>query len=184
MTNDTTAAVENTAGQDASVAWKDTEARIYEVGYLLLPTIPEADVPREVTALKDILDKGKATIIAEEFPKFRALAYPMQKRSGLTASHAQAGGAIQTHANGYFGWVKFEAEAAEAQRIEAELKLSPHLLRFLLVKTVRESTLATPRPPRAPRPPQAGREAPKSAPAPAPVSEVELDKSIERLIAE
>src|SRR3989338_5498231 len=74
-----------------------SEHRVYEVGFLIVPTVTEEELPREVTAVKDVLDKEKASVIAEEFPKFRALTYGMQKR---------VGGAYQTHTNAYFGWVK------------------------------------------------------------------------------
>jgi ribosomal protein S6 len=148
------------------------ENRIYEVGYLILPTVPEGDVPREITAIKDALDKEKASIISEEFPKFRPLAYPIEKRVGE---------GYQKYANGYFGWVKFETSAKSALRIEQEFKKNKSILRYLLIKTVREHTLTAGRP-RVDR--RERREAPKGAPASAPVSEAELDKSIEKLIAE
>ncbi|KKW13019.1 MAG: 30S ribosomal protein S6 [Parcubacteria group bacterium GW2011_GWA2_49_9] len=149
-----------------------SETRIYEVGYLVVPSVSEEELPREVTALKDVLDKEKAAIISEEFPKLRALAYPMQKR---------VGGAYQKYQNAYFGWVKFEVSAESAKRIEQAFKQSEKVLRFILVKTVREQTVTLGRP-RVTRPER--KEAPKDAPASAPVSEMELDKSIEKLIAE
>lgn len=149
------------------------ETRIYEVGYLLLPTISEEELPREVTAIKDILDKEGVTLIREEFPKFRALSYAMQKR---------VQGAYVTHTNAYFGWIKFEAAALSARRIEQALQHYDKLLRFLLIKTVREETMNVPRLPRTARGER--KEAPKGAPASAPVSETELDKSLEKLIAE
>lgn len=149
------------------------ESRIYEIGYLVVPTVSEEELPREVTALKDMLDKEKAVIIAEEFPKLRPLAYPMQKRIV---------GGYQKHLNGYFGWVKFEVPTGSAKTIEQELKRNEKLLRYILIKTVREHTLTQGRPVRTFRTEK--KEAPKDAPASAPVSEVELDKSIEKLIAE
>lgn len=164
------------AGQSSSTdEGKNSETRIYEVGYLVLPNVTEEELPREVTALKDVLEKEGTSVIAEEFPKFRALAYPMQKR---------VSGALQTYTSAYFGWVKFEARVASAKTIERVFAESGKILRSILVKTVREQTLTMGRPPRPPRAPQAGREVPKDAPAPAPVSEAELDKSIEKLIAE
>lgn len=153
---------------------EEKENRIYEVGYLLLPTLAAEDVPREVTAIKDLLEKAGAAVISEEFPKFRALAYGMRK---------QIGGAIQSFTSAYFGWVKFETEAEKAKEIEAELKRNPNLLRFLLIKTVREETRSVPRAPRPDARPK--REAPAvGVPVSTPVSEAELDKSIEKLIAE
>lgn len=161
----------NTGGEELP---EGGEIRIYEVGYLLLPTTPEADVPREVTALKDILDQEKAAIIAEEFPKSRPLAYLMRKHIG---------GAYQTFTHGYFGWVKFEAAGNAVTKIEAALRRHHALLRFLLLKTVRENTMSGNRPPRQDGP-RLKRDIPTAAAPSAPVSEAELDKSIEKLIAE
>ncbi len=148
------------------------ENRIYEVGYFLVPTVSEEELPREVTALKDALDKEKAAIISEEFPKQRPLAYPMQKRVGE---------GYETHTSGYFGWVKFETTPESALRIEQAFKKSERVLRYLLIKTVREHTLTAGRP-RSDR--RERKEVPQGAPASAPVSEIELDKSLEKLIAE
>lgn len=148
------------------------DSRIYELGYIIVPTVPEGDVPREVATIKDILDREKVAIIAEEFPKLRVLAYSMRKRTstGYTASES-----------GYFGWVKFEASAQSAARIEHGCKQNPQILRHLFIKTVREHTLTGGRP-RMER--REKRELPHGVPASAPVSETELDKSIEKLIAE
>ncbi len=158
---------------DVSAKADDAGNRIYEVGYLIVPAVSEEELPREVTALKDVLEKEKAVVIAEEFPKFRPLAYPMQKR---------VPGGYQKHLNGYFGWVKFEAPGESVQRIDEAFKTNEKVLRYMLIKTVREATMSSPRPMRAPQ--TSRKEAPKDAPASAPVSEVELDKSIEKLIAE
>jgi hypothetical protein len=91
-------------------------------------------------------------------------------------------GGYQKHLHGYFGWVKFEVSAGSAKTIEQELKRNEKLLRYILIKTVREHTLTQGRPVRAFRTER--KEVPKDAPASAPVSEVELDKSIEKLIAD
>lgn len=158
------------------------ETRIYEIGYLIMPTVPEAEISREVTALKDILDTERVAIISEEFPKLRQLAYVMQKRASFSAdSSVKAGEGYHQYGSGYFGWVKFETSPESALRIERSLKGFPHLLRYLFIKTIREHTLTAGRP-RMDR--RERREPPKGTPASAPVSEAELDKSIEKLIAE
>lgn len=150
------------------------ENRIYEIGYLLVASIAENDVPREVTVIKDLLEKEGIKVFAEEFPKFRPLTYPMKKHIA---------GAYQTFTNAYFGWMKFEMTGDKVARIEEELKRNANILRYLFIKTVRESTLVGARPPRTdgPRP---KREAPTEATPSAPVSEAELNKSLEKLIAE
>lgn len=182
------------------------ETRIYEVGYLVFPTVAAEDLPREATAIKDLLEKEGTRAFAEEMPRMRTLAYPMRKHTrttppeaglhgqvGLTAglparnahagASAEAGGAYQTFGNAYFGWVKFEGDTAAAKRLDAALRQMEKVLRFILVKTVRESTLSAPRPrPEFRREPKTAPKAPPSVPTP--VSDVELEKAMEKLIAE
>lgn len=152
---------------------REESARIYEVGYLLVPALSETELPREVTALKDVLEKEKVSIVSEEFPKFRTLAYVMRKR---------VKGAYQTFSNAHFGWIKFASSPEAAERIDRELKQSDRVLRHLIIKTVREDTrsIARARPEYRKRPPAVVPEAKPSAP----VSEAELDRSLEKLIAE
>ena len=178
MTDETTpaeqAADPSVSEVPESVGKENSNNRVYEVGYLLVGSIAENDVPREVTAIKDILEKEDAGIFAEEFPKLRQLTYAMKKNIA---------GAYQTFENAYFGWIKFELTGDKVKNIEDGLKLNANILRYLLIKTVREHTLVGARPPRTdgPRP---KREAPTDAEPSKPVSETELEKSIEKLIAE
>ena len=114
---------DNTANTSVLVGSLDgtdgAEPRIYELGYLIVPAVSEGNLPREVATIKDTLDAEKVAVISEEFPKWRALAYPMRKRT--SAGYA-------THESGYFGWVKFEASAQSAARIEHECKQNPQIL--------------------------------------------------------
>jgi transketolase len=44
------------------------EGKVYEVGYIIVPTVAPDHVAKEVDALKAILSKNKAEVISEEFP--------------------------------------------------------------------------------------------------------------------
>ncbi len=113
------------------------ENRIYEIGYLMVPSIEEKDVAMEVGNLKAVIDAKGATTIAEEFPKLITLAYEMTKVINNKNVHFNTG---------YFGWIKFEASPSMAESLGEELKRYTKLIRFLLIKTVRENTLAGKRP--------------------------------------
>lgn len=162
--------MEDQAGQG------EKTARIYELGYHIVPTVSEEAVATEVTALKDVLAGFKTQIIAEGFPRFRYLAYLMRQTSG---------GKQTDFSSAYFGWLKFETYPEAAQAIAAELRKNEKILRFLLFKTVRESTLSALRAPRAgvSRTPSVIPRA-TAAPIRMPVSETELEKSLEKIIAE
>jgi ribosomal protein S6 len=150
------------------------EGRIYELGYLLVPTIEEKDTALEVGNIKGLIDNTGAVTISEEFPKLIDLAYEMSR-------------VIENKNNyfttGYFGWVKFEVDPAKIAEIDAVLKRNEKVIRYMLIKTVRESTMSpkkgftrtgdTKR--RAPR--KEGEEA-------LPINNEEIDKQIDALVAE
>jgi len=150
----------------------ETDARVYEVGYLLLPTIPEEDIPRIYSGLKDLLEGLQAEIISDEVPKLVSLAYTMNK-SILNVRHK--------FSTAYFSWTKFAVDAEEILALKKKLDLEPNILRFLITKTVRENTLAAKR--------FAGRDrirprsrAEEGAP-PAPINKEEIDKEIDAMVA-
>jgi ribosomal protein S6 len=109
-----------------------TEGTVYEVGYHIVPAVSPEKLPAEVDALKAVLGKSGATVISEEFPKLRNLAYQMVKAIG-PARHR--------YDSAYFGWIKFEAQPEAALEIKKALDGNEKILRYLLIKTVRENTL-------------------------------------------
>jgi ribosomal protein S6 len=115
------------------------EARmtVYEVGYIMVPTIAEESLAVEVTTFKDSLAKEGATFIADEFPKMTELAYEMARSIANKKNK---------FSYGYFGWVKFEASTEHAKVIKSMLDKNETLVRYLMIKTVRESTLGSKRP--------------------------------------
>ena len=48
---------------------------------------------------------------------------------------------------GYFGWIKFELDGDKVKDLEKGLKLDEEVIRYLVVKTVRENTVYTKRAP-------------------------------------
>jgi ribosomal protein S6 len=110
----------------------ERDAKVYEIGYLIVPSIPEEKVAGQVSAIKDILNKHKAEVIADESAMLRPLAYTMIKKIGT---------ANRRFDSAYFGWIKFEAAPVEVRLIEKEVKEVESILRLLLINTVREHTL-------------------------------------------
>ncbi len=105
---------------------------VYEVSYLLLPVISGEEVPKAVAKIKDTITSRGGEVIADENPVLIDLAYPMTKVIGTTRHKADSG---------YFGWVKFEMPADVMAEIKKVLDGAGSILRYLIVKTVRESTL-------------------------------------------
>ena len=115
---------------------KEVNLSVYEVGYIMLPTIAEEKLGEEVTIFKDMFIEKGATFISDEYPKLIELAYEMSRSIENKK---------QKFSYGYFGWVKFECTTAQAQIIKEILDKNEKLVRFLMIKTVRENTMSVKR---------------------------------------
>ncbi len=107
------------------------ENRVYELGFHLVPTMGEDEVAVQFSHLKSLIEKRGGQFIAEEMPKFKNLAYPISK---TVKAHKSS------HLSSYFGWVKFEINPEEIIPLEKEIKAFGPMLRFLLIKTVKDNT--------------------------------------------
>ena len=110
-----------------------TELRVYELGYHLVPTIPEEKIPEASGAVRGMIEKFSdgGAIIAEELPVFIDLAYQVVK----VIEHKN-----KRFDDAYFGWIKFESSPEGVLAFEEALKKDENVLRYLVVKTLKEST--------------------------------------------
>ena len=150
----------------------DSKKSIYEVGYIMVPSIAEENLGGEVTSFKDsLLEKG-VNFISDEYPKMTELAYEMSRSIANKR---------QKFSYGYFGWVKFECTTENAKIIKDYLDKEEKLVRYLMIKTVRENTMSTKRA----YGKQDGfkrRATPKSQEESAPINEEVIDKEIDALV--
>lgn len=110
------------------------ENRVYELGYLLVSTLTEESVPAEYGNLKELIGSLGGEIIADEMPRMTTLAYTMIKVSKNQRIKFD---------NAYFGWIKFTLGAEKVEELKNKLSLNENLIRFLILKTVRENTIAS-----------------------------------------
>lgn len=110
------------------------DSKVYEIGYILLSSIPEEKVSSEVDSLKAMLVKRNAAIIAEGAPTLKTLAYTMVKKIGSVNRRFN---------QGYFGWIKFETSAEDVELINKELRETESVLRFILISTIRDHMLVS-----------------------------------------
>jgi ribosomal protein S6 len=108
------------------------DTNVYELGFLLVPSIAEENVVAEMTVLKDAAARLGASFLSEEAPKLIDLAYQME-RDIANKKHK--------FNTGYFGWVKFELAPEKVAVLNEELGRMDTLIRFLLISTVRENTM-------------------------------------------
>ena len=116
-----------------NIVGEGTDERVYELGYLLVPTISEENLPVAYGNLKEVLATLHAGIISDEMPKMRELAYPMRKVTSNIRSKFRTA---------YFGWIKFTMSAPDVLELKKKLDFDPNLVRFLILKTVKENTIA------------------------------------------
>ncbi len=121
----------------ATEQMSDTNGKkIYELGYLLVPTLTEEQIPAEVKVIKDMLKKADVEVISEDSPKLISLMYQMVHGvSGQKKKFDKA----------YFGWVKFQGQAAAAEFLKRECDAYEHFLRFMIIKTVKDEAQSSPR---------------------------------------
>ncbi|MFA6257050.1 MAG: 30S ribosomal protein S6 [Candidatus Paceibacterota bacterium] len=152
----------------------DTTERIYELGYLLVPTLSEEDMPVAFGNLKELISTMGGVMVSEEMPKQIPLAYTMTK-------------VIQNIRHkfdvAYFGWFKFTMDTAKVLDMKKKLDLDPTLIRFLLLKTVKENTIASKRfiRPDMGRKPKAQKE--EGVETATPINKEEIDKEIDAMVA-
>ncbi len=116
---------------------EEANTRLYELGYLITPTTPEVEVGGEVDTLKAAITKIDGTVTSEGAPEFIDLAYTMEKTVGSKKSK---------YVQGYFGWIKFDADPASLEALKKVLDGNLALIRYILVKTNVENTVVFKKP--------------------------------------
>ena len=105
---------------------------VYEVSYLLLPSLAVEQVPSKAASMKTMLTSLGGTVISDENPVLIDLAYSMTKVVGTDRHKANTG---------YFGWIKFEMATGDVEKVKKALDADVDTVRYLIIKTVRENTL-------------------------------------------
>ncbi len=111
--------------------------RVYELAYLLVPTLEGDKVDEKFQSLKQhVVSKG-AELVSEDTPRLLELQYEMSrtianKKTWFDEAH--------------FGWVKFEADPSLVKEIHDDLARDEQIIRFMIIKTVKENTIASKKP--------------------------------------
>lgn len=108
--------------------------RVYELSYLLIPTVAEESVAGLYGDLKEKINSLEGEIISDDMPKMIPLAYTMLK------VHQNKRNKFDT---AYFGWIKFTASPEKTLELKKMLDLDGNILRFMIIKTIKENTIAS-----------------------------------------
>ena len=110
---------------------KENETQVYEIGYLVLPSVAEENIPNVVSNIKKLIEKQGGTPLDGEDPYMEPLAYPMSKVVGARKYVVN---------EAYIGWQKFEASPSAIDEIKRKIETAEEILRMLLIKAPRETT--------------------------------------------
>ncbi len=114
-----------------------TDARVYELAYLFVPTIDEAAILGRFGDLKALIEKEGGTFVSEDMPKMIELAYEMSRVITNKKTY---------FTNAYFGWIKFELDPSKVEALKPVLDRNEEIIRYMILKTVRENTIASKKP--------------------------------------
>lgn len=150
------------------------EIEVYEVGYHILPSVNEESLSGEVNKIHSLITENEGNIVSDSFPIMRQLSYEISKR---------AENKYLNYNKAYFGWVKFEIERSKILDLKNKLDTFENILRFILVKTVKENTIYTPKAPSFKK--EENEEVVERKDAESePIDEAEIDKSIDDLVVQ
>jgi len=142
---------------------------IYEASFLFVPSLTTEAVASETDAFKAKITSLGGTLLHAGEARSMPLAYPMSR----VANHKKT-----TFTNAFFGWVKFEFLSKDIGAVRAYLKDNEHIIRSLVIKTIKEAPMTIRRiPPRhSIKKPEVIKEEPQK------VDEAQLEKEIEGLL--
>lgn len=106
--------------------------KVYEIGFLMSPAVRDEDLTARFDELKESLTATGATLISEGNPEFIDIAYEMSKVIENKRVRFN---------QGYFGWVKIEANPATIATIKEILDKNILLIRYLFILAPRENTI-------------------------------------------
>lgn len=104
----------------------ESEQRIYELGYHLVPIIAEEGIMAEVASLKALVEKEGGEISAEGKPVLSDLAYEISKTVKAVKSN---------YTKSYFGWMKFSVSPEGVLNIKKAIDASDSMLRYLILSS-------------------------------------------------
>ncbi len=104
---------------------------VYELGYLVLPSVPEDNLASVVSTIVSTIEKAGGKTLDSENPFIQGLAYSMSKTVGARKYVVD---------EAYIGWMKFEAEPSMIEEIKIAVEKMEEILRTLLIKAPRETT--------------------------------------------
>ena len=100
--------------------------QVYELGYLILPSIPEESLPELALKIRGLMGSP----LDGEDPIKVDLSYPLHKTVGSSNYVVN---------DAYLGWIKFEGDPEEVEKVKEAMEKMEEVVRFILIKSPRET---------------------------------------------
>lgn len=120
--------------KNETIVEEENITRVYEISYILVPTITEDVATEKINSLKKSIADLGASFISEEAPYMRDLAYEMLRVIKNVNNRFDTG---------FFGWIKFELDPASLAKVEKMFKLDEDVIRYIAVKAERDINIYT-----------------------------------------
>lgn len=120
--------------ENESIVEEEINARVYEISYILVPTMSETQAIEKINSLKASIAALGGSFISEESPYMRDLSYEMLRVIKNINNRFDTG---------YFGWVKYEISAEIISKIDKSLRLDEDVVRYLIIKADRDVNIMT-----------------------------------------
>ncbi|MEW5907564.1 MAG: 30S ribosomal protein S6 [Patescibacteria group bacterium] len=104
----------------------EKDPKIYEIGYLLNPLIPEEKIDDEILLLRHSVEQQQGLIINEQRAKMQKLAYTIKRpnKSQFDSAH--------------FGWIRFMSKPDIIGKIKNDFDKNNNIVRFLILEILKE----------------------------------------------
>lgn len=109
-------------------------AKLYELGFHIIPTVTEKEVASVFSKIKEIINKNNGLIVKEGDPKLIKLAYTIVKKIGAKNERFNSA---------FFAWIKFNAESSDIEGLKSSLDSNESIIRYIIVKTVDDDEHST-----------------------------------------
>jgi ribosomal protein S6 len=103
--------------------------RMYEIGYVVAPTVPEDEVANIASDLQSAITDVDGEVLASQVPEARDLAYTMEATTSAGEREFE---------RGQFGWVQFSVDTSDLSKIESVVEDETDVMRALTVKITEE----------------------------------------------
>lgn len=108
--------------------------RLYELAFHIIPSLGEDGANAKFEEVKKLVESKATKVVSESAPALLKLKYTISK----TVESRK-----QKNNTAYFAWIKFEALSDEIENLKEELDLKAEIMRYMIVKTERDTNISS-----------------------------------------